>query len=107
MPAEDSPLLDGLKTVLLVLRSIGAAAGSLIESRVDTLIEFERREIARAARVFALSLLAALFVAAATGFAALAILYAAGEAHRVAAALGLAAGFGVLALLAIRLAGVR
>jgi hypothetical protein len=107
MSAEGSPLLDGLKAVLLVLRGLGAAAGSLIESRVDMLIEFERREIARAARVLALSLAAALFVCAATGFAALAVLFAAGEAHRVAAAAGLAAAFGVLALLAIRLIGAK
>jgi hypothetical protein len=57
--------------------------------------------------VFALSLAAALFVCAATGFAALAVLIAAGAEHRVAAAIGIAASFAVLALLAIRLTGAR
>jgi hypothetical protein len=107
MSAEGSPLLDGLKAVLLLLRGLGAAAGSIIENRLDLLIEFERREIARAARVLALSLAAALFVCAATGFAALAVMYAAGEAHRVAAAIGIAATFGVLALVAVRLIGAK
>jgi uncharacterized membrane protein YqjE len=107
MSAEGSPILDGLKAALLTLRSLGAAASSLIESRTDMLIEFERREIARAVRIFALSMAAVVFVCAATGFAALAILFAAGEAHRVAAAVGIAAAFGVLALLAIRLTGAK
>jgi hypothetical protein len=107
MSDEDPPPREGLKTLLLLLRGLGAAAGSAIGNRVDRMIEFERREVARAARVFALSLAAALFVCAATAFAALAVLLAAGEAHRVAAAIGIAATFGVLALLAIRLTGAR
>jgi uncharacterized membrane protein YqjE len=107
MSDEEAPRRDGLKSVLLLLRGLGAAAGSLIGSRLEMLIEFERREVARAARVFALCLAAAVFACAATGFAALAVLYAAGEAHRVAAAIGIAAVFACLALLAIRLTGAK
>ena len=81
--------------------------GGRLEMILQRMLEFERREVARAARVFALSLAAALFVCAATGFAALAVMFAAGEAHRVAAAIGIAAVFAVLALLAIRLTGVK
>lgn len=105
MSEEGSPLRNGLNAALLLLRSLGAVAGSIIESRVDLLVELQRREIARAARIFALSVAAALLACAAAAFAALAVLIAAGPAHRVAAAVGIAASFGVLALLAIRLAG--
>jgi uncharacterized membrane protein YqjE len=107
MSEEDSPLRDGLKVVLSLLRGLGDAASTMIESRLAALVEFERREIARAARILALNLVAALFVFAATAFAALAILWAAGAAHRVAAAAGIAGAFGVLALIALRLTADR
>ncbi len=107
MSEEGSPTRDGLKTVLGLLRGLGNAAGAMIESRLNMLIEFERREIARAARILALNLAAAVFTCAATGFAALAILWAAGAAHRVAAAAGIALAFAALALIALRSAADR
>jgi cytochrome c biogenesis protein CcdA len=100
-PADPS---DRLTAVLTLLGRLSGAVGAIVASRASQFAKLERREVGRAARVFAYALCAALLVSCAAGFAALAIVVAAGEAHRVLAAGCLAAAFALGAAVAALLA---
>ena len=76
----------------------------MIDARSAQFIAIERREVQRAARVFALALVAALMACAAAAFAAIAILAALGEEHRAMGSAVIATGVALLVLVAVLLA---
>jgi hypothetical protein len=80
------------------LQDLGTQLVEALEQRLLELRRGVRAEVRRAARAFALALVGAVCALAALGFIATAIMLAAGEAHRILAALLLALLFGVVAL---------
>jgi hypothetical protein len=101
--AEGPEPADRVTAVLSLLGRLTSAAGAIIASRANQFAAIERREVGRAASIFAFALTAAIFTCAAAGFAALAILSAVGEEHRALAAACIAAGLALIALAAILL----
>lgn len=89
-----SALLDSVE-------KIGASVGRLLEDRVRTLRTTVRAEVRRAVSAVMWGVLAALLAFTALEFAAVTILIAAWDTHRVLAAGLIAAGFLVLALAAL------
>jgi hypothetical protein len=87
--------------VLELIERLGAAAASYVAARLDGLRAAVRAEVRRAASATALAIVAALLVVAAVEFAALAILIAEWYTHPVLAAASIAAGFLLLAILAV------
>ena len=83
------------------LQDLGANLVAAAEERLLALRRGVREEVRHAATAFALSLVGAVCGLAALGFVATAIMLAAGEAHRVLAALLLSALFAALAVWAI------
>jgi hypothetical protein len=92
-------LISRVGAVINGLNGLGGLGGlnGMIDSRAAQVAAFELRAVRRAASVFALALVAALFVVLAAGFAAFAIMAALWDTHRV---LGAACIGGVLVLLA-------
>jgi hypothetical protein len=90
-----------------LLTRIGGVIGTIIDVRAAQVTAIERREVQRAASVFALAFTAAVFACAAAGFAAVAVLTALGEEHRVVGSTCIAVGFALLAALAVLLARGR
>ena len=104
MSDESRSPLEHLGAFLGLLTRFSHVLGSVIETRSTQLIAFERREVRRAARVFAFALVAALMACAATAFAAIAVLAALGEEHRAMGSAIIAVCLALLALLAALLA---
>jgi protein-S-isoprenylcysteine O-methyltransferase Ste14 len=96
--------MELLSSLLSLLTRFSHVLGALIESRTTQFIAFERREVRRAARVFALSIVAALMACGAAGFAAVSVLAALGEEHRAMGSAIIAATLALLALIAVLLA---
>jgi hypothetical protein len=92
--------LDHLEKFLHLLERARAMLGGMVSSRAAQFIAFERREVRRAASVFALAFTAAIMTCAAAGFAAVAVLAALGDAHRAAGAAFIALGLALIALCA-------
>lgn len=103
MPDEKREPRDRFATFLTLISRVGTLLNGLnglngmIDSRAAQVAAFEMRAVRRAASVFALALVAALFVFLAAGFAAFAIIAALWDSHRV---LGASCIAGVLVLLA-------
>ena len=89
-----SVLLDSIE-------KIGASVGRLVEDKVRTLRTAVRNEVRRAVSAVMWGVLAALLAFTALEFAAVTILIAAWDTHRVLAAGLIAAGFLVLAIAAM------
>jgi hypothetical protein len=104
MNADNRSIFEHLNAFLALLTRFSDVVGTAIETRTEKLIAFERREVRRAARVFALALAAALLAVGAAGFAAVAVLAALGEQHRAMGAAIIAGCLALLALLAVLLA---
>jgi len=89
-----SVLLDSIE-------KIGASVGRLVDDKVRSLRAAVRSEVQRAASAILWGVLAALLAFTALEFAAVTILLAAWDTHRVLAAGLIAAGFLVLAMVAM------
>jgi biotin transporter BioY len=103
--AEGPP--NRLVDLLGLLDRLGKVITGVIESRTAQVIAFERLELRRVARLFALSLVAAVLTCAAAGFAAVAVLAALGEVHRAMGSAIIAMAMIVLAIIAALLARGR
>jgi hypothetical protein len=90
-----------------ILGRVGESLGEIVESRARQVAFFERRELHRAGSIVVLLFVVAVFICAAAGFAAAAVLTAFGERYRVLGALVVAAGFALLAALAALMAQRR
>lgn len=102
--SEDKQPSDGLSVALALVTRLISAFSSIIEGRIGQVAALERREIQRAASVFAFAFTAAVFACAAAGFAAFAVLTALSEEHRAAGCACIAVGFALLTALAVFLA---
>lgn len=87
--------------LLDLLERIGVGVGRLVESKVATLRAAVRAEVRRAVAAAMWGVLAALLAFTALELAAVTILIAAWDTHRVLAAGLLAAGFLLLAIVAL------
>jgi len=97
-----SVLGSGGGAILLELAErLGASAAGYLATRLQALRAAVRSEVRRAVTATALAIVAALLVVAAVEFAAAAILIAAWDTHPVLAAASIAAGFLLLAILAM------
>jgi hypothetical protein len=102
--SEDKQPSDGLSVALALVTRIVSAFGSIVEGRIGQVAAFERREIQRAASVFAFAFTAAVFACATAGFAAFAVLTGLSQEHRAAGCACIAVAFALLTALAILLA---
>lgn len=98
---------DRLGALLTLLGRVSSTIGSIIDNRAAQVVAIERREVRRAAGLFALAFVASVFACAAAGFAAVAVLTALGEEHRAVGSACIAAGFALLAAIAVLLARRR
>lgn len=96
-----SVLSSGAAILVEVMERLGAAAAGYFAARLLHLRAAVRAEVRRAAMATALAIVAALLVFAAVEFAAAAILIAAWNTHPVLAAASIAAGFLLLAIVAV------
>ena len=95
-------LLGGGTAILMEsMERLGAAAAGYLSARLLDLRAAVRAEARRAAMAIALAIVAALLLVAAVEFAAAAILIATWDTHPVLAAASIAAGFLLLAILAV------
>jgi uncharacterized membrane protein YqjE len=95
--------LSGNAAALLLasIEKIGASVGTVVEDKVHTLRRAVRAEVRRAVSAAMFGMLASLLAFTALEFAAVTILIAAWDTHRVLAAGLIAAGFLVLAIAAL------
>ena len=107
MGRNEEGSLNRLSDLLGLLDRLGKLIVGVIESRAAQVIAFERLELRRVARLFALSLVAAVLTCAAAGFGAVAVLAALGEQHRAIGSAIIAASLIVLAGIAALLARGR
>jgi hypothetical protein len=107
MTASDDEPRDRMGTLLTLLSRVSTVIGSIIDNRTAQVVAVERREVRRAAGLFALAFTAAVFACAAAGFAAVAILTALGDEHRAVGSACIAAGFALLAAIAVLIARRR
>ena len=87
--------------LLASIEKIGASVGTLVEGKVHALRSAVRAEVRRAVSAAMFGMLAALLAFTALEFAAVTILIAAWDTHRVLAAGLIAAGFLLLAIAAL------
>jgi hypothetical protein len=104
MSTENRGPLEYLGDFLGLLTRLSNVAGTFVETRVGNVTALVRMEVRRAAKVFALALFAAVMASGAAAFAAVSILAALGEEHRVLGAALIALCFALLAVLAVLLA---
>ena len=96
-------LAEGISTILQAVERLGANVSMNVESRFARLRDNLRLEVRRAAAAIALAIVAAAFAFAALGFAALAVLAAVWDTHRVLGASMVAAFFTLLTIIAVLL----
>jgi fatty acid desaturase len=96
-----SVLGGGSEILMKSMERLGAAAAGYIAARLADLRATVRAEVRRAATATAFGIVAALLVVAAVEFAAIAILISQWYTHPVLAAASIAAGFLLLAIIAV------
>lgn len=96
-------LADRAAALLGTIGRLSGLLSGIIGERTARLVSAFRLEVRRVAATFALALVAAVFVIAATAFVAVAVLVAMWPAHPVLGASLVAGGFALLAVIAVLL----
>ena len=102
IPGTDH-LADETRGASALLRQLRASLRAGVVTRILRILRLYRAEVRRTSAAFALALTAGFLACAALSLAALTVLLAFWETHRVLAALGTSLGFALLAALAVLL----